>query len=60
MRRRCPVCEVALGAERSAFFPFCSSRCRSVDLGNWIHERYALVDPDETPSTAMPHSPPDD
>jgi endogenous inhibitor of DNA gyrase (YacG/DUF329 family) len=25
-------------------FPFCSPRCRAVDLGKWIGEEYRVVD----------------
>jgi endogenous inhibitor of DNA gyrase (YacG/DUF329 family) len=41
---RCPICkkEVALG---SADFPFCSERCRIVDLGNWASEKYVISTP---------------
>jgi uncharacterized protein len=36
-RVRCPTCqrEVAWTSE-SAFRPFCSERCRMVDLGAWV------------------------
>lgn len=33
--------------------PFCSARCRVVDLGNWADERYRVAGepvPDEAPS----------
>ena len=38
---RCPICkkEVAPGA---ADFPFCSERCRLIDLGNWADGKYAI------------------
>ena len=41
---RCPICrkEVALG---SADFPFCSERCRIIDLGNWAAEKYVISTP---------------
>jgi endogenous inhibitor of DNA gyrase (YacG/DUF329 family) len=37
----CPICrkEVKLG---DPDFPFCSERCRMIDLGNWASERYAI------------------
>jgi endogenous inhibitor of DNA gyrase (YacG/DUF329 family) len=42
MTRKCPICgkEVQSG---SAFFPFCSDRCRLIDLGNWADERYRIA-----------------
>jgi endogenous inhibitor of DNA gyrase (YacG/DUF329 family) len=42
---KCPVCkkvEVALGA---AEFPFCSDRCRTIDLGNWASGKYVISTP---------------
>jgi uncharacterized protein len=43
---KCPICkkEVHLGAED---FPFCSERCRLLDLGNWASERYVISTPAE-------------
>jgi endogenous inhibitor of DNA gyrase (YacG/DUF329 family) len=42
---KCPVCkkkEVALG---DAEFPFCSERCRTIDLGNWASGKYVISTP---------------
>ena len=30
---------------QSKFFPFCSERCRNVDLLRWSDGRYAIVEP---------------
>jgi uncharacterized protein len=36
---RCPTC----GAPRSpAFRPFCSRRCRNIDLNRWLTGAYAV------------------
>lgn len=49
----CPICKKAV--ERTdAEFPFCSDRCRLIDLGNWASERYVVsepLDPRELPSS---------
>jgi endogenous inhibitor of DNA gyrase (YacG/DUF329 family) len=39
----CPICkkEVAPRAQNPSF-PFCSSRCKQVDLGKWLNEEYAV------------------
>lgn len=39
----CPTCKspVPLGTE---FFPFCSDRCRLIDLGRWADEDYRIPD----------------
>src|SRR5439155_12736709 len=38
---KCPICkkEVAPG---DPDFPFCSERCRVIDLGNWASGKYAI------------------
>ena len=55
IRTRCPICEGEMvGADRSAWpdFPFCSSRCRLIDLGRWLGENYHVAaDPEESGST---------
>jgi endogenous inhibitor of DNA gyrase (YacG/DUF329 family) len=42
---RCPICsrsfEIADLGDLPTF-PFCSERCRLIDLGRWIDERYAV------------------
>lgn len=42
--RRCPICkkEVKEGAPHR---PFCSARCKDVDLGNWLNEAYRISRP---------------
>jgi endogenous inhibitor of DNA gyrase (YacG/DUF329 family) len=45
----CPICgaEVAPRSENKAF-PFCSARCKSIDLGKWLSEEYRVpAAPDE-------------
>lgn len=40
----CPRCGVAVrwGAE-SPFRPFCSERCKMIDLGAWANEEYRVA-----------------
>lgn len=41
---KCPICKKAV--EPSAeFFPFCSERCKIIDLGNWASEKYVVSTP---------------
>jgi uncharacterized protein len=44
----CPICkkEVEPGAPD---FPFCSERCRIVDLGNWASGKYVISIPVNQP-----------
>ena len=37
----CRTCRKSID-ERQPFFPFCSERCRLVDLGGWLSDRYRV------------------
>ena len=39
---RCPICKAALPPE-SPTLPFCSPRCRTIDLGQWLSGRYVIA-----------------
>ncbi len=39
------MCKKATDAEAHPEFPFCSERCRLLDLGNWASERYVVAEP---------------
>jgi endogenous inhibitor of DNA gyrase (YacG/DUF329 family) len=42
---RCPICQRPLGAGLATpQYPFCSARCKLVDLGNWLGDRYVIAD----------------
>jgi len=43
MASRCPLCEREVVATRENL-PFCSERCRLIDLGKWIDGDYRLSD----------------
>ncbi|MEC7501932.1 MAG: DNA gyrase inhibitor YacG [Planctomycetota bacterium] len=38
----CPICESSFEATLSSSMPFCSERCRKIDLGRWFEEDYSL------------------
>jgi endogenous inhibitor of DNA gyrase (YacG/DUF329 family) len=40
---RCPICKKP-SAPRSEnpSYPFCSPRCKTVDLGKWLNEEYRV------------------
>jgi len=44
--KKCPICKKARKAE---FSPFCSARCRDVDLNKWLDDGYALPGPPARP-----------
>jgi uncharacterized protein len=39
---RCPTCRAEVEWEGNAFRPFCSERCRLLDLGAWAEGRYRI------------------
>ena len=39
---RCPVCGARVDPAASTAMPFCSSRCRQIDLGRWLGEKNML------------------
>ncbi len=61
---KCPICgkciEVA-ALDDLPSFPFCSERCRLIDLGRWIDGDYAIPGPELPPGTTsldeVPHDP---
>jgi len=45
----CPACKVKTTWEENPWRPFCSERCKLVDLGRWASEEYKIpvADSDE-------------
>jgi endogenous inhibitor of DNA gyrase (YacG/DUF329 family) len=49
MRHRCPVCRKVIDralreqGRREGFYPFCSQRCKLIDLGQWLDGRYRII-----------------
>lgn len=45
---KCPTCDTAVAwVLQSKFRPFCSERCRLIDLGEWAEEnRFIPMDPE--------------
>jgi len=42
----CPICEKESELNISnPYRPFCSERCRLIDLGQWFEETYTIPDP---------------
>jgi len=39
---RCPVCDADVKLDATPTVPFCSERCRLIDLGRWLDEAYSL------------------
>jgi endogenous inhibitor of DNA gyrase (YacG/DUF329 family) len=45
MKYECPICKKITDSGTDAHFPFCSERCRMLDLGAWAAEKYVVSDP---------------
>ena len=52
----CPICkkkvlEIDDPVSPNRFYPFCSERCKLIDLGRWLGEKYQIPikPPGETP-----------
>jgi len=56
-RIQCPTCARELDWESAPFRPFCSERCRLVDLGAWLSEQRAI--PGDAPAASAGDDPDD-
>ena len=49
MKHICPICHKSVKApsrkrpEEAGFFPFCSQRCKLIDLGAWLDADYRII-----------------
>ncbi|MGA8110371.1 MAG: DNA gyrase inhibitor YacG [Acidobacteriaceae bacterium] len=41
---RCPTCRIVV-TDQDENFPFCSDRCRVIDLGKWASGAYRISSP---------------
>jgi uncharacterized protein len=48
MKSKCPVCEKVIDeatrqvSRKGKFYPFCSNRCKLIDLGKWLDGNYRI------------------
>ncbi|MBK6695397.1 MAG: DNA gyrase inhibitor YacG [Myxococcales bacterium] len=54
---RCPICKAAITPGMQGPMPFCSPRCKAIDLGKWLTEAYAV--PVDDSDDEMRHQPPE-
>ena len=40
----CPICKKTVRIS-DPLMPFCSERCKEIDLGNWAMEKYVISEP---------------
>lgn len=47
---RCPICDAAVPwTAESRWKPFCSERCKLIDLGQWADEKYRVPAQEQEP-----------
>jgi len=46
---RCPICDSKMPGNWTEYpqYPFCTKRCKLVDLGRWLKEDYRVAKPIE-------------
>lgn len=50
---KCPICDAEVQPRgENKLFPFCSARCKTIDLGKWLSEDYRV--PGEAADDASP------
>jgi hypothetical protein len=55
---RCPICKKVVKST-AADLPFCSQRCRTIDLGKWASGAYVISSPVTDAEEAVRDSTPD-
>ena len=59
LKLRCPICKKEVKIT-DAEFPFCSPRCRTIDLGKWASGAYVISSPVADADEPIADSTPDD
>jgi uncharacterized protein len=40
---KCPICDATVQPRaENPSFPFCTTRCKTIDLGKWVNEEYRI------------------
>ena len=55
LKLSCPICKKAVKSSDPEF-PFCSERCRLIDLGKWASGDYIISSPVHDVSDTIPES----
>jgi endogenous inhibitor of DNA gyrase (YacG/DUF329 family) len=55
LKLRCPICKKVVKSTDTEF-PFCSDRCRTIDLGKWASGAYVIASPVTDVSDAVSDS----
>lgn len=60
MKYRCPICNKYFDrprkehSEKVDFFPFCSERCKLIDLGAWLDVHYKVASSIQSQESDIP------
>ncbi len=57
MQVKCPTCQRSIEWAGAPYRPFCSERCRLIDLGGWLSERHAIPGEAQQRAEADQHAP---
>jgi len=63
---KCPTCDASVDWKpENRFRPFCSERCKQIDLGAWAAEKYTIAsdaqeDPTQEADSPIDQAPPGD
>jgi uncharacterized protein len=55
---KCPICKKPV-KQGMPDYPFCSERCRLIDLGAWATEKYVIstpIKPEDEPEIDLPET----
>jgi hypothetical protein len=53
---KCPTCDKPVDWKDNPFRPFCSERCKLIDLGRWVSEEYRVPGEKVLSNTTTNHS----
>ena len=59
VKLRCPICKERVRSTDPEF-PFCSERCRTIDLGKWASGAYVISSPVQDAEEAIRDRNPED
>jgi endogenous inhibitor of DNA gyrase (YacG/DUF329 family) len=59
LKLRCPICKKVV-KNTDAEFPFCSDRCRTIDLGKWASGAYVIPSSETEAEEAIRDTDPED
>ena len=51
LKVKCPTCKIEIVWAEVPTRPFCSDRCRLIDLGEWASEKYSVPDEHSQPDS---------